>query len=712
MSSKTISTILNLKDNFSSTINKVTSNTKQFQRQVQQAENQAKKMRESVGNSFAGIAAKATALVGGIGLAAFAKDSLKLASDLKEVQNVVDTTFGGLSNTINDFSKTTSSQFGISELQAKKYSGTLGAMFKSAGISGTQLTDMSTQLTGLAGDMASFYNLDPDEAFAKLKSGISGMSEPLKSLGVDVSETAVESYALSQGCTTAWKAMSQGEKETWRYKTILAQTKDTQGDYAKTSTTFANSLRTMKLNFQTLGANIMAYTIPSFEKLFSRINNFVSNVNVKPTMDKLSASLAGVGQFVTELGKNMTWILPIVAGVLSGFMAFMQIAKAITVIKNISKAISDVGKLSNPVVLVAAAIGLLVAGMITAYKNSSTFRDKVDSLLVKFQGFGDFLGKTLPPLIEKVNLFFIDKLCPALKVLGDYVENVALPAIENFVQAFVDLAATVWKSIQPAVDWIVKNIVPDAWQLIASAIQDILTGATDTLNFIKDNWGLIGPIVGGITLAILEWKAALMLTEGWTKAVSAATAAWETITAVIAAIREGTTLWTAAQWLLNFALDANPIGVIIIGLSLLGVAIYEVVTHWKEIVDWISKAWEWLTKWNDTDAKDKNVSITGTHVENNPDGSVPFGALVDSDQNATGTQYWKGGPTSVNEHGDEVINLPSGSKVLTANQSKKALGNSGHVFNIYFNGNVGTEEFFDQAGEHIVNKINVALSNV
>lgn len=757
MSSRTISTILNLKDNFSNVINRATSSTKQFQRQITQAENQAKRMRQSVENSFGGVAAKASAVLGGIGLVAFAKDSLKLASDLNEVQNVVSVTFGDMTSKIEDFSKEANKSFGLSELQAKKYSSTLGSMFKSAGYSGDQLNQMSTDLAGLSGDLASFYNLKPDEAFDKIKSAISGQSEPMLALGKDISDTATSTYALANGFKKQWSSATQGEKELWRYKLIMEQTKDAQGDYAKTAGGFANQLRNLGMNFATLGAKIMAYTVPSFEKLFSKINNFVSNVNVKPTMDRISASLSSLGQFVTELGKNMTWILPIVAGVLSGFMAFMQITKVITIIKSITKAITGVGMLLNPVTLVAAGMGLLVAGMITAYKNSSTFREKIDGLLTKFQGFGDFLGKTLPPLIEKANLFFIDKLCPALKVLGDYVEGVALPAIENFTQSFVDLATTIWGSIQPAVDWIVKNIVPDAWLAIGAAIQTILTVATDVLNFIKDNWGLIKPIIEGITVAVLEWKAGLIILEFWTKAVSAVTAGWGVITTTIQAIREGTTLWTVAQTLLNIALKDNPIGLTIIALTALGVAIYEVVTHWQDICTWISttwdklknnpvaefianmnpftgvlfeiakhwtsisdgisKAWDWLTKWNGTDAQSKNTTVTETKMIDTKADLLhpkPFDFSGVKEQNATGTQYWKGGLTTVGEHGPELVNLPSGSKVSTASQTKNMLGgNSGINIYLTVQGNIiGNEEYADSIGEHIVNKINLSLANM
>ena len=112
--------------------------------------------------------------VAGTALATAGAASIKLASDLSEVQNVVDVTFGENAKAINDWSKKAATSFGMSELQAKQFNGTIGAMFKSMGLGSQDVLSMSEGITGLAGDFASFYNLKPEEAFEKLRSGISG----------------------------------------------------------------------------------------------------------------------------------------------------------------------------------------------------------------------------------------------------------------------------------------------------------------------------------------------------------------------------------------------------------------------------------------------------------------------------------------------------------------------------------------------------------
>ena len=126
------------------------------------------------------IAAGISAAKVGQAILNWGKAAIDAASDLAEVQNVVDVTFGDGAKQIESWAKTAGKQFGLTETQAKKFTSTLGAMMKSAGMSGDEIVGMSTDLAGLAADMASFYNLDFETAFQKIRSGISGETEPLK----------------------------------------------------------------------------------------------------------------------------------------------------------------------------------------------------------------------------------------------------------------------------------------------------------------------------------------------------------------------------------------------------------------------------------------------------------------------------------------------------------------------------------------------------
>ena len=141
----------------------------------------------------------------------FSEKCIELGSDLSEVQNVVDVTFPAMSKQVDKFAQNAATAFGLSETMAKRYTGTFGAMAKAFGFSEKQAYDMSTTLTGLAGDVASFYNISQDEAYTKLKSVFTGETESLKDLGVVMTQTALDAYAMANGYGKTTAAMSEAE---------------------------------------------------------------------------------------------------------------------------------------------------------------------------------------------------------------------------------------------------------------------------------------------------------------------------------------------------------------------------------------------------------------------------------------------------------------------------------------------------------------------
>lgn len=205
------------------------------------------------------------------GIVDFGKSAVSLGSDITEVENVVDTAFGSMAGKAYDFAKNAASQFGLSELAAKQYSGTMMAMLKSSGVAQGAASDMSITLAGLAGDLASFYNLDTDEAFYKLRAAIAGETEPLKALGINMNIVNLEAYAMSQGINKAYKEMTLAEQTILRYNFILAKSRDAHSDFAKTSNSFANQLRLLRLNIQSIsaiiGQGLIAAILPAIKVL-------------------------------------------------------------------------------------------------------------------------------------------------------------------------------------------------------------------------------------------------------------------------------------------------------------------------------------------------------------------------------------------------------------------------------------------------------------
>ena len=223
--------------------------------------------------AFAGVAARA--------VTEFAGSCVELASNLSEVQNVVDVTFGEVAQGVNDFAKTADKAFGLSELSAKKFSSTMGAMVKSMGFTEQQAAEMGKTMTGLAGDMASFYNLDAQTAFDKLRSGIAGETEPLKQLGINLSETNLSAFALSQGITKAYNAMTEAEKVTLRYQYIMQATKDAQGDFTRTSDSLANQTRILAMEFDKLKTTVGQALMPVVNSAVQGLNSITESLNTQ-----------------------------------------------------------------------------------------------------------------------------------------------------------------------------------------------------------------------------------------------------------------------------------------------------------------------------------------------------------------------------------------------------------------------------------------------
>lgn len=234
-------------------IKKVTENIKQESRKWDDAADDAA---EGASGAWGAAAAKIVGALSAAGvvsiMAKWGKAAIDAASDLSEVQNVVDVTFGDSSGRIDAWAKQAGKAYGLTEKQAKQYTATIGAMLKSQGMADDEIVKTSTDLAGLAADMASFYNLDFDTAFQKIRSGISGETEPLKQLGINMSAANLEAFRLAQGIEKTYAAMSQSEQTALRYQYIMQATADAQGDFARTSDGYANASRRVQTATETI----------------------------------------------------------------------------------------------------------------------------------------------------------------------------------------------------------------------------------------------------------------------------------------------------------------------------------------------------------------------------------------------------------------------------------------------------------------------------
>lgn len=246
-------------------------------------------------NGLGSVVKKIGVLIGGafaIGkLTQFGKECVELGSNLAEVQNVVDVTFTTMSDKVNEFAKNAMTSAGLSETMAKQYVGTFGAMSKSFGFSEAQAYDMSTALTQLTGDVASFYNISQDLAYIKLKSVFTGETETLKDLGVVMTQSALDQYALANGYGKTTSEMTEQEKVALRLAFVQKQLSAASGDFIRTSDSWANQVRVMQLQLQSLKATVGQGLINLFTPVLKVINILLGKL----------ATLANAFKSFTEL---------------------------------------------------------------------------------------------------------------------------------------------------------------------------------------------------------------------------------------------------------------------------------------------------------------------------------------------------------------------------------------------------------------------------
>lgn len=327
---------------------------RRMQNETNNARNEADKMASAFG--------RVTQVIAGLGIAYLIKrevdQAIEYASNLTEVQNVVDVSFGQSAQKVNEWSKTTLEAFGLNELSAKQYAGTMGAMLKSSGLAGEKVDEMAMKITELSGDMASFYNLQNADAFYKIRAGISGETEPLKQLGINMSVANLEAYALSQGITKSYNAMSQAEQTLLRYNYLLSVTKDAQGDFARTSGSFANQQKLLQENIKQFTGDLAANLLPVLTQVLQTFNNGIKWIseNWSILSPILAAIVVGFGLYTAALaiGNTLQFI----------YAAYTAISTAVTGAWSIATFMQTVAQEGLNAALLACPVTWYVMGIL------------------------------------------------------------------------------------------------------------------------------------------------------------------------------------------------------------------------------------------------------------------------------------------------------------------------------------------------------------
>ena len=449
-----------------------------------------------------------------------------MASDLEEVQNVVDVSFGSMADQVEAFANTAVRSYGMSALTAKRMASTFMAMSNGMDIAQEAGKNMSLQLTALAGDMASFYNVGQDIAQTALNSIFTGETESLKKFGIVLTETNLEAFALSQCIKKSYQAMSQAEKVALRYNYVLNATKNAQGDFARTSGSWANQIRLLKEQWTQflgiLGSGLIKILTPMVKAL-----------------NQMLASLISIGNAITKVfgGKttnNMSTTIKDSAGSAGDLDAGLGDANESA--KKLSRTIAGFDELNvlNPKEEekkpdsgnTGSDIG---AGNIADFKIDETQTEGVKTRLEQFvKDCQEILNKwqsTIPKLeinfdTEKAknNLQNIGKnLLDTIAGWGSFVITIGIDIandldigrlgndILGLVEAFTELASSITKAVVPALENFYNIGLSPLVVSIGNVADSMLTWATGILKswsdwFItnKDNIAQFGTTLGEI----------------------------------------------------------------------------------------------------------------------------------------------------------------------------------------------------------------------
>lgn len=206
------------------------------------------------------------------------KDAIDISSSLTEVENVVSTTFGKYSSLIEEFSKTSIQQYGMSELTAKQVSSRFQAMGTAMGFTQEKMANMSIELTKLTGDMASFYDVSQTDVARNLQAIFSGETEPLRKYGIDLTQATLKEWAMKKGLDADISSMTQAQKAMLRYQYVMENTAAAQGDFARTADTWHNQIVVLQQSFQSLAAIVGGVLINAFKPLIRMLNVVMQKV--------------------------------------------------------------------------------------------------------------------------------------------------------------------------------------------------------------------------------------------------------------------------------------------------------------------------------------------------------------------------------------------------------------------------------------------------
>ena len=438
--------------------------------------------------------------------------AVDLASQLTEVQNVVDTTFGDMASKVDDFTKTSIQDFGMSELTVKQISSRFQALGTSVGITSQQvangtavankalmsqnntlykttdsMADMSLNLTKLAGDMASFYDVDQADVAKSLQSIFTGTIAPLRRYGLDLTQATLSEWAMKNGLDANIKSMTQAEKVLLRYNYVMANTQAAQQDFSKTANTWANSIRVLKQEFQAWGSIIGSVIINALKPFVQALSKVMLKVIsfTKTVADALGAifgwtiEISGGGATVDGMEDIADGVGDIGDSADSSNKKAQKLKKTLLSIDEIhalddnSDSGSGGGSGSG-----GSGGGGAGSGVDSSLKKTDGLLEKYKSSIKDLYSLGKYIGDALASAMESINWKKIYQKADNFgKGLADFLNGLISPRL------FYDLGATIAGSLNTALHFLDSFGTTFDWTNFGLSIANGINGFFENFDF-------------------------------------------------------------------------------------------------------------------------------------------------------------------------------------------------------------------------------------
>lgn len=377
---------------------------------------------------------------GAVAIGAGIRAALSEASDLNESINAVNVSWGESSEAVQQLGRDAADALGLSNVDFNALAVQFSAFTNTVAGPGGDAVDILADLTGRASDFASVMNLEVSEAATLFQSGLAGETEPLRRYGIDLSAATVESYALANGIGTAGMALTEQQKVQARYALLMEATSRTQGDFANTSTEFANAQRILRANTANLAAELGTRLLP-----------------VMKTLVEWGLKI------VDWIAKNVEWLGPLALGLTAASVAMWAVNAAMS---------------ANPIALVVGAIAALAAGLAWFFTKTETGREAWEKLSAAFSYAWEHVIKPV-----------IDAIVAAWQWAWD---NVLQPVFTLIVEAISLIGSTflwLWENIiSPVVNFVVAafEVLKNAFQAVADFFGAVVETIGDLFSRVTD----------------------------------------------------------------------------------------------------------------------------------------------------------------------------------------------------------------------------------